>query len=72
MKTQSEQISNELDQLAIPFPAKSSGISAEFTEACLQARRQEKEQELMQEQQMIQQRQQIAQQQVQAEGQKMN
>ena len=69
MKAQSEQMANEIDQLAIPFQQKVQEYQK--NQANLSAsERQKQESELMQEQQMIQQRQQIAQQQVQAEGQK--
>lgn len=70
MKAQSEKISNEIDQLAIPFQQKVQEYQK--NQGSMSAdERQKVEAELMQEQQMLQQRQQMAQQQVQMEGQQM-
>ncbi len=69
MKAQSQQISEQLDQMAAPLQQKIQEYQ-QNKDKLSETARQEKEAELMQEQQMFQQQQQRAQQQVQAEGQK--
>jgi outer membrane protein len=70
MKAQSQQISEQLDQMASPLQQKIQEYQQNKDNLSATAR-QKKEAELMQEQQMFQQQQQRAQQQVQAEGQRM-
>lgn len=70
MKAQSQQISQQLDQIALPLQQKIQEYQ-QNKDNLSAAARQKKEAELMQEQQTFQQQQQMAQQQVQAEGQRM-
>ena len=70
MKVQSQQISQQLDQIALPLQQKIQEYQ-QNKDNLSAAARQKKEAELMQEQQAFQQQQQMAQQQVQAEGQRM-
>ena len=70
MKAQSQQISQELDQLAMPLQQKIQEYQKNKGSLSASAR-QKQEAELMQEQQMFQQQQQMAQQKVQSEGQRM-
>ena len=70
MKAQSQQISQQLDQMALPLQQKIQEYQ-QNKESLSASARQKKEAELMQEQQAFQQQQQMAQQQVQAEGQRM-
>lgn len=70
MKAQSQQISEQLDQIALPLQKKIQEYQ-QNKDNLSAASRQKKEAELMQEQQSFQQQQQMAQQQVQAEGQRM-
>lgn len=70
MKAQSQQISQQLDQIALPLQQKIQEYQ-QNKDNLSAAARQKKEAELMQEQQSFQQQQQMAQQQVQAEGQRM-
>lgn len=70
MKAQSQQISQQLDQIAMPLQQKIQEYQQNKDNLSASAR-QKRESELMQEQQSFQQQQQMAQQQVQAEGQRM-
>ena len=70
MQAQSQQISQQLDQVALPLQQKIQEYQ-KSKDNMSSAARQKKEAELMQEQQAFQQQQQMAQQQVQAEGQRM-
>jgi len=70
MKAQSQEISQKLDQIALPLQQKIQEYQVSKDNLSASAR-QKKEAELMQEQQAFQQQQQMAQQQVQAEGQRM-
>lgn len=70
MKAKSQEISQQLDQMALPLQQKIQEYQKNKDNLSASAR-QKKESELMQEQQMFQQQQQMAQQQVQAEGQRM-
>ena len=69
MKAQSQEISQKLDQMALPLQQKIQEYQQNKDNLSASAR-QKKEAELMQEQQAFQQQQQMAQQQVQAEGQR--
>ena len=68
MKVKSQQISQQLDQMAMPLQQKIQEYQQNKDNLSASAR-QKQEAELMQQQQQFQQQQQIAQQQVQAEGQ---
>ena len=68
MKVKSQQISQQLDQMALPLQQKIQEYQQNKDNLSASAR-QKQEAELMQQQQQFQQQQQIAQQQVQAEGQ---
>lgn len=70
MKVKSQEISQQLDQMALPLQQKIQEYQKNKDKLSASAR-EKKESELMQEQQMFQQQQQMAQQQVQAEGQRM-
>lgn len=70
MKAKSQEISGQLDQMAMPLQQKIQDYQ-QNKESMSSSARQKKEAELMQEQQQFQQQQQMAQQQVQAEGQRM-
>ena len=70
MQAQSQQMSQQLDQMALPLQQKIQEYQQNKDNMSSTAR-QKKEAELMQEQQVFQQQQQMAQQQVQAEGQRM-
>jgi len=70
MKMKSQQISQQLDQMALPLQQKIQAYQQNKDKLSASAR-QEQEAELMQQQQQFQQQQQIAQQQVQSEGQAM-
>ena len=70
MQAQSQQISQQLDQMALPLQQKIQEYQQNKNNLSTAAR-EKKEAELMQEQQAFQQQQQMAQQQVQAEGQRM-
>ncbi len=70
MQAQSQQISQQLDQMALPLQQKIQEYQ-QNKDKMSTAARQKKESELMREQQAFQQQQQMAQQQVQAEGQRM-
>ncbi len=68
MKAKSQQISEQLDQMAAPLQQKIQAYQ-QNKDNLSASERQKQEAELMQQQQMFQQQQQMAQQQVQAEGQ---
>ena len=70
MKVKSEQISQQLDQMALPLQQKIQEYQQNKDNLSASAR-QKQEAELMQQQQQFQQQQQMAQQQLQAEGQAM-
>ena len=70
MKVKSQQISQQLDQMAMPLQQKIQEYQQNKDNLSASAR-QKQEAELMQQQQQFQQQQQIAQQQVQSEGQAM-
>ncbi|MGI9530588.1 OmpH family outer membrane protein [Lutimonas sp.] len=70
MKVKSQQISQQLDQMALPLQQKIQEYQQNKDNLSASAR-QKQETELMQQQQQFQQQQQMAQQQVQAEGQAM-
>ena len=70
MKVKSEQISQQLDQMALPLQQKIQEYQ-QNKDNLSASERQKQEAELMQQQQQFQQQQQMAQQQLQAEGQAM-